>query len=163
MSTKKSQGPLLYIHQPFTTTPSNSMQDVFTNKFEMKQQQEELLGKENRKKMSSPKKEDSYEPVEIEITTAENQQEVHEEKKHSSFKRVKSFKEMGIKERLDYLFNFPKVLPPVPCVFYTKEKNLQGYLSDYQDELVTIKFHDQTTKTIAVQDLKNIIMIGIKK
>jgi calcineurin-like phosphoesterase family protein len=135
------------------------MQEVFISKRD--QLQEDLLKEENKKKIADPKKEDFYETVLIEETKAEDQH--HEEKQHTSFKRVKSFKEMDIKERLDYLVHFPKVLPPVPCLFRTEKKNLQGYLQEYQDDQVTIQFHDQTTETISVHDLKDIMMIGIKK
>jgi hypothetical protein len=162
MVSKKSQGPLLYIHQPFTRTPTINMQDVFTNKHEQLQE-EELIREENKKKISGSKKGDFNEQIPIEVTKSESQQSVKVEKKRSSFSRVKSFKELDIKERLDYLINFPKVLPPVPCLFNTGEKSLQGYLSDYKDNQVTIKFHDQTTETIDVHELKDIIMIGIKK
>jgi hypothetical protein len=163
MSSKKSQGPLLYIDQPFTKTPSINMQDVYTSKPETEQLQEEQLEEENKQKISGSKKVDFNEPIPIEITKSEIMQPNREEKQHSSFSRVKSFKDMDIKERLDYLYNFPKVLPPVPCVFNTGEKSFQGYLSDYKDDQVTIQFHDQTTKTIGIQELKEIIMIGIKK
>jgi len=161
MPSKKSQGPLLYIHQPFTRTPSNKMQDIFTNKSE--ELQEELVKEEHIKKIPVPKKEDFNEPIPIDVTKTENQQAAYQEKHRSSFNRVKSFKELDIKERLEYLINFPKVLPPVPCLFNTGEKSIQGYLSKYQDDQVTIKFHDQTTETLAVHEIKDIIMIGIKK
>ncbi|WP_160720809.1 CotO family spore coat protein [Bacillus sp. USDA818B3_A] len=84
-------------------------------------------------------------------------------KQRSPIKRVKPFKEMGLYERLDYLLNFPKVLPPVPCVFYTAEGNFQGYLTEYTDQHVTIRFHDQTIRTIPLEHMNNVVMIGIKR
>jgi hypothetical protein len=66
-------------------------------------------------------------------------------------------------ERLEYLENFPKALPPAPCVFYTEEKNLQGYLVEYNEQDVTIRFPNQTTETISLKNLKDVMMIGIKK
>lgn len=138
------------------------MQDVFTNKREQLEEVE-LIREENKKKISGTKKGEFNEPIPIEVIKSESQQSVKAEKKRSSFSRVKSFKELDIKGRLDYLINFPKVLPPVPCLFNTGEKSLQGYLSEYKDNQVTIKFHDQTTETIDVHELKDIIMIGIKK
>lgn len=161
MSTKESRGPLLYIHQPLTRMPTTKMQDVYTNKHEMGQkQEEEPKGEERRRKKPSKTREEDLEPIPVEIA---NEEKPHEEKSRPSFNRVKGFKEMNISERLEYLINFPKVLPPVPCVFYTANQNYQGYLSDYMEDQITIQFHDQTTKTFAVQDLKDVIMIRINK
>ena len=49
-------------------------------------------------------------------------------KQSYSFNRVKSFKEMNTIERLNYLVHFPKLLPPVPCVFVTKSRSVKGFL-----------------------------------
>ncbi|MDR7076602.1 hypothetical protein J2Y03_001605 [Neobacillus niacini] len=85
------------------------------------------------------------------------------QEKQRTFNRVKGFKEMNLIERLKYLANFPKAMPPVPCVFYTVEKNYQGYLVEYNEQEITIRIPNQTTETIPVQNLKDIIMIGIKR
>ncbi|MFJ5714914.1 CotO family spore coat protein [Neobacillus sp. NPDC093127] len=161
MSNKKIQRPLIYIDQSISSTPSNSnMQEVYTNKREQKQ------GDDIRRKISLAKKE-FIEPIPIEANTSEDSQPAsssqHQEKHKTSFTRVKPFKDMDLTERLDYLINFPRVLPPVPCVFYTAEKNYQGYLKEYNGRQVTIQFHDQTSKTFPLDELTNVIMIGIKK
>jgi hypothetical protein len=166
MSRKKKQEPLLYIYQPFNRTPSNNMQDIYTIKPESKQVTDEKLPVDKiERKVSMMKKEAVQEQTPIEVSLSDKQQPTtqNDEIQRASFRKVKSFKEMDIKERLEYLLNFPKVLPPVPCVFYTEGKSYQGYLHEYQDDLVTIKFHDQTTETIPFHQLKDVIMIGIKK
>lgn len=169
MSSKKQQGPLLYIYQPFSRTPSKiNMQEVYTNRQETEPPKEEKqIGEEVNKKISLAKKEVLLEPIPIKVTKSENQQTTSSapqyDRQRPSFSRVKPFKELNLMERLDYLINFPKVLPPVPCVFYTANKNYQGYLIEYTDQQVTIQFHDQNTETIALDELKDIIMIGIKK
>ncbi|ETI66784.1 CotO family spore coat protein [Neobacillus vireti] len=161
MSKKKSQHPLLYVDQSFSRTPSNNnMQEVYTNKREQKQ------GDDIRRKISLSKKE-SIEPIPIEINNSEDFESSsstqHQERNKTAFTRVRPFKDMDLTERLDYLINFPKVLPPVPCVFYTAERNYQGYLKEYNGSQVTIQFHDQSSKTFPIDELKNVIMIGIKK
>ena len=58
MSKKKSQGPLLYVNQPFSRTPSNhNMQEIYTNKW-MKERIMEEKQQVNavRKKISLAKK-----------------------------------------------------------------------------------------------------------
>lgn len=69
---------------------------------------------------------------------------------------------MNVCERLEYLGNFPKSLSPVPCVFYTEEKNYQGYLLSYTENEVTIQIPNQTSETIPANQITNVIMIGLK-
>ncbi|WML38811.1 CotO family spore coat protein [Neobacillus sp. OS1-2] len=166
MSKMKSRGPLLYVHQSFSRTPTNNnMQEVYTNRKEQETPEEVApQGKETLKKISLAKKELFQEQIPIEIVKAETPHAVQQQQtSRPSLKRVKPFKEMELTERLDYLINFPKVLPPVPCNFYTVEGNYQGYLAEYNQHQVTITFHDQTSKTLPIEELKDVMMIGIKK
>lgn len=192
MPGKKKVRPLLYIYQPFARTPSNHMQDIYRNKIEKQSSREEIEQEEvmevklpqkvEEEKMQpeielmtenitepildqpvSPHMEPKVQPIEIPFSEKESTFFPQEEPVRSSFTKVKSFKEMNMKERLVYLVNFPKALPPVPCVFYTKDNNYQGYLLDYQEDVITIKFHDQTTATIPFHELENVLMIGIRK
>jgi hypothetical protein len=160
MPSKKTQGPLLYIHQPFSRTPSVKMQDVYKIKPDLEQPEGEITKRKPNVSIAEKDLEHVKVPIPIEVSAPET---AKNNPSRSTFNRVKSFKEMNLKERLDYLINFPKVLPPVPCVFYTIEQNYQGYLIDYQEDHITIEFHDKTTKSLAVQEIKDIIMIGIKK
>ncbi|WP_026566157.1 CotO family spore coat protein [Bacillus sp. UNC41MFS5] len=176
MSEEKSKGPLLFIQQPFVRTPSTNMQDTYTIKHELLELDEEKPSEEDGKiKISLAKKE--LEPEQIikdaakienpPTTPHTNSQETTskppQKRQHSSLKKVKPFKEMSIEERIEYLKNYPKVLPPAPCVFVTEENNYQGYLIDYDGHDVTIRFHDKTTKTVPVLALTNIFLIGIGK
>ncbi len=165
MSKKKSKGPLLYIHQPFARTPATNMQDTYSIKLdEVLIEVEMPIEVESKKKISLVKKDIEPEPKNMEENKLENPQKTSiSDKHHSTFKRVKPFKEMNVIERLEYLINYPIVLPPPPCVFITDEGNYQGYLTKYDGNDVTIRFHDQTMKTVSVNTLKNVMLIGIKK
>ncbi|WP_413301986.1 CotO family spore coat protein [Bacillus sp. 1P10SD] len=165
MSTKKNNGPLLYVYQPFSRTPSNTnMQEIYISKGDQEDLEEEKpIETESKKKVSLAKKEFVQEVETKKEATPPSSDNLQQQKPKPSFKRVKPFKELDIKERLDYLINFPKVLPPVPCVFYTKEENYTGYLTAYDDDQVTIQFHDQSTIDIPLLELKDVIMIGIKR
>ena len=83
----------------------------------------------------------------------ENKAQTNQEKQRN-FNRVKGFKEMNLIERLEYLANFPKALPPVPCVYYTEEKNYQGYLVEYNEQEITIRIPNQTTRNHTSQKYK---------
>ncbi|MEH7073749.1 CotO family spore coat protein [Neobacillus drentensis] len=175
MPEKMSKGPLLYIHQPFARTPAMNMQDTYTIRQEAVILEEEISKEEGEspKKVSLAKKEVIQEKASKEVNKLENPPSTVQmksptsstplqDKKTTSFNRVKPFKEMNIEERLNYLHNYPRVLPPARCVFATEEKNYQGYLTEYDGQECTIRFQDQSTKTLPVTALKNIIMIGIK-
>jgi hypothetical protein len=166
MKKKTKRGPLLYITKPFSGVPKNNMQEVYTNRHVQQEMpldvpKEESVKKKNIFKVSLAK---TDAPVEA-ATPAEMPEQASQTKAEEkrSFKRVKSFKEMDIGERLEYLRNFPKAFPPVPCVFRTGEKPYQGYLLDYNEQEVTIKLPDQSTEIIARNAITEVAMIGIKK
>lgn len=165
MSKKSDKKPLLYIQQSFSMTPSKNMQEIFTFKQESDHLTEEQEAETNKKTISLEKKEVNQENLSNEQPLLEKLLEASstlpEDINRAIFTRVKPFKEMDVKERLEYLINFPKVLPPVPCVFYTHEENYQGYLTKYEDDQITVKFHDQTTKIFPLEKITNVIMIGI--
>jgi Spore coat protein CotO len=165
MEKKAKRGPLLYVSQTFLDTPVKNMQEVFTNRQEVQLPIEEpQLEEESSKKVLevSLAKTDLPKQSKVKEVKQEEKSQNNQEKKRT-FNRVKGFKEMNLIERLEYLDNFPKALPPVPCVFYTEEKNYQGYLVEYNKQDVTIRFPDQTTETIPFESLKNVMMIGIKR
>jgi hypothetical protein len=166
MEKQTKRGPLLYISQPFSNQPANNMQEIFSNRQERQLPIEEPSHVEEVKKkkgfeVSLAKTEKPKETKMMEI-----KKDTISDKKHDShlkFNRVKGFKEMNLQERLEYLANFPKVLPPVPCVFYTEEENYQGYLLEYNDNELKIQFPNQSIEIIPVNDLKDIMMIGIRR
>jgi Spore coat protein CotO len=83
-------------------------------------------------------------------------------KQSYSFNRVKSFKEMNTVERLNYLVHFPKLLPPVPCVFVTKSRSVKGFLVNKTEDAIEIKqFNDQMMQ-ISIGELIEVKMIGLK-
>lgn len=77
------------------------------------------------------------------------------------FKRVKSFKEMNVMERLDYLNDFPKQLPPVPCLFQTDKKAVRGFLTEKTEERIEVKLLDKSTISIPINEIKQVKMIGL--
>jgi hypothetical protein len=160
MSKKKGNGPTLFIQQSFLRTPSDThMQEIYISR------QEELEIEPEKVQESAPAPEESKPAAkEIEETVAKTSSSSNQtDKMHSGFNRVKPFKEMNIQERLDYLINFPKVLPPVPCVFYTADEKFMGTLSGADDQQITILTANQLSQTVPINQIKNIVMIGIKR
>ncbi|MBP2241195.1 hypothetical protein J2Z40_001757 [Cytobacillus eiseniae] len=81
----------------------------------------------------------------------------------SSFRKLKSFKEMSVAERLQYLVEFPKQLPPVPCIFETKNKSHKGFLLKQENERIELKSLSGDIEQISIQEIKDIKMIGLRK
>jgi hypothetical protein len=79
-----------------------------------------------------------------------------------TFKRVKSFKEMNTEEKVDYLVNFPKLLPPVPCVFIMSNSSIRGFLVSKIEEEIEIKTFDEKIIHIQTNELNDIKIIGFK-
>ncbi|MEH7255561.1 CotO family spore coat protein [Neobacillus niacini] len=166
MEKNTKKGPLLYVSQTFLNTPVKNNQEVFTNRQEVGLPIEEpqLEVDSDKKKVFevSLAKTDLPKESKVKEVKEENKAQKNQEKQRA-FNRVKGFKEMNLIERLEYLANFPRALPSVPCVFITKEKNYQGYLVEYNDQDITIRIPNQETETIQLKDLTNIMMIGIKR
>ena len=83
-------------------------------------------------------------------------------KQSYSFNRVKSFKEMNTIERLNYLVHFPKLLPPVPCVFVTKSRSVKGFLVEKTEDAIEIKQFNDNMMQISIGELIEVKMIGLK-
>jgi hypothetical protein len=83
-------------------------------------------------------------------------------KQSYSFNRVKSFKEMNTIERLNYLVHFPKLLPPVPCVFVTKSRSVKGFLVKRTEDAIEIKQFNEKMLQIPLGELIEVKMIGLK-
>ncbi|MBS4212123.1 MULTISPECIES: CotO family spore coat protein [Neobacillus] len=165
MSNTKNQGPFFNIGQPFSRNHTNqNMQEIFRIKIDAEpeaEEEENLSTEENKKIVTNANR--GAESLDAKTEKKNSASSIPPEHNRSAFKRVKPFKEMSVKERLEYLINFPKVLPPVPCVFYTKDEKHLGYLTSYEDNQITIQYHNKMQKTFYADEITNVIMIGIKR
>ncbi|KON89402.1 hypothetical protein AF332_23035 [Sporosarcina globispora] len=192
MAEKREKEPLFYIQQPNFQFPENRMQTVYSSRkaeLERKREQvdsvqelagtkdeqnmQELAGTKDEQKMQEEKIENIAEQVKVQEAIEEFEAGREEkkvasfafttEKRKPTFNRVKSFKEMGTLERLDYLIDFPKQLPPIPCIFETGEKAIRGFLVSKNEESVEVKLFDESTEQISLQSLQAIKMIGLRR
>ncbi|WP_394235380.1 CotO family spore coat protein [Niallia oryzisoli] len=84
-------------------------------------------------------------------------------KQHSySFKRVKSFKEMNTIEKLNYLEHFPKLLPPVPCIFATGSTSVRGFLLSKTEDSIEIKLFNDKIMDIPLDQITDVKMLGLQ-
>ncbi|MBU8768178.1 CotO family spore coat protein [Cytobacillus oceanisediminis] len=179
MAEKKVKEPLFYIQQPSFQFPETRMQTVYSSrkaeldrKLEQKESVPEPADKINEQAMP----EETENMTEVKVQAAIEEFEAgREEKKESAsfafttekrkpaFNRVKSFKEMDTLERLDYLIDFPKQLPPIPCIFETGEKAIRGFLVSRNEGSIEVKLFDESIEQISLQSLKAVKMIGLRR
>ncbi|AIM17450.1 hypothetical protein HW35_15420 [Bacillus sp. X1(2014)] len=167
MANKKGQGPLLFINQPFLRPPANKMQEVFRSKQVNFPSINEDNNNEEWKKKQVEKSEHSGDVENMKTANSDlsnkDTSALKPVQRFPTLNRVKPFKEMNVHERLEYLKNFPKALPPVLCVFYTAEQKHLGFLKEYEEDKVTIQFQNNTTQTFSAAEILNVVMIGIRR
>lgn len=132
--------PLLYIQQPSFKVPQVNMQVHYSVK-------------RNRR--------EHKEGVELDRKEVQSTMEEYDQNRHSPLKRLKPFKEMDLEEKIEYLQNFPKSIPPVPCIFQTANEAVRGIFVNKTENEVIVKQFDQTEKSISIKDLTSIVMMGL--
>ncbi|USK51295.1 spore coat CotO family protein [Bacillus sp. CMF12] len=180
MAEKKVKEPLFYIQQPSFQFPETRMQTVYSSRkaeLDRKQEQKDSVPEPADKITEQAMPEEKIEKMtEVKVQAAIEEFEAgREEKKESAsfafttekrrpaFNRVKSFKEMDTLERLDYLIDFPKQLPPIPCIFETCEKAIRGFLVSRNEGSIEVKLFDESIEQISLQSLKAVKMIGLRR
>ncbi|MBN8233742.1 hypothetical protein JF544_00710 [Halobacillus kuroshimensis] len=77
-------------------------------------------------------------PENTDVAEVENDRE-NEEKPVSSRERRQRFHELSLEEKVDYFFQLSPHVPKMKCEVTTKEDQLRGYITDYQDGKVHMK------------------------
>lgn len=161
-----------YLSQSGTKKMEGNMQVSYSAKIAKQKQYKELMEKKQKEEMLQEIKETkelSKEGAEKQASTMNTQeqmqnyqeQQVEKSPRKPAFKRLKSFKEMEIVEKLEYLLNFPKQLPPVPCIVITANENIRGFIVGLTDGNVDIKLMDQSIVTLKITAIHEVRMIGI--
>lgn len=171
MSERKQLEPLFYVQQPAVLFPKANMQELYSSKKDDRSKQKQVtqlkeksntdnLFKEVNK--NEEKIQEIQEAYDSRVGEAENKSSMWTRSKRGySFQRVKSFKEMDTIERLSYLVNLPKQLPPVPCVFEIDEQTIKGTLIGKTDDFIEILQLDKKIKTVPINAVNEVRMIGI--
>lgn len=161
-----------FLSQSGTKKMEGNMQVSYSAKISKQKQYNDLMEKKQKEEMLQElkdKKELTKEGMEKQTPTEnvqeqiQNYQEQQVEKapRKPAFKRLKSFKEMGIVEKLEYLLHFPKQLPPVPCIVITANENIRGFIVDLTEENADIKLMDQSIVTLKISTIQEVRMIGM--
>lgn len=108
----------------------------------------------------------SYEPalIEKELPIVESTNEVKTEHQTSNppkLSKKKPFKQLTIDEKIEYLQNYPALLPPVYCFYQLDTFTVQGKLEEVTETELKIVQKNQTQKTIERKSIKNILLPGL--
>ncbi|WP_449622505.1 CotO family spore coat protein [Robertmurraya sp. Marseille-Q9965] len=168
---QKKREPLLYIHQPGFQNPEGIMQKSFSAKKVDRIVEETKIETEIKRKSRGAFDQD-IEKSDITLTSEQVQQTLEDYEQAQTvqepsrgglgLRKVKSFKEMDLAEKLDYLERFPPQLPPIPCIFTTEDGALRGILVEKKAQDVVIRLFDKKEVTIAIKDLNEVKMIGFR-
>ncbi|MFT8321076.1 MAG: CotO family spore coat protein [Bacillus sp. (in: firmicutes)] len=172
---KGEKTPNLFVQKSNRPVVNNTMQATFSvkkskqekQKAKLKEQMEEKMQLQEKKKAEVEKKAKYTETsVEVQKQIEEyNKKQAdtvkEEDAKKPAFRRLKSFKEMTIEEKLVYLLNFPKQLPPVACIIITDNHNTRGFVIGKDEQSVQIKLMNESVMKISLQSIKEVKMIGL--
>ena len=156
---KYAKAPLLYVHHAQASDVKANMQHNYISKKhkQIKSQEPEKVyeGKGNmkRKKSFYELSDEQYE---------EEQTEESEEKQTESKKETekKSFTDMTISEKLEYLSNKPEYAPRISCVVRTTERAYRGIILEYKDNKAKIRSGRRIVE-VKDEDIKTIRLIGL--
>ncbi|MDG4656619.1 CotO family spore coat protein [Ectobacillus antri] len=145
--------PLLYISQPELHKPRAAMQQSFVIKASKEQdqpenalQQEEAIESvmEVEEQVEEQVEVDNVDPILQSAATeaVEIQSTVDEDTKNVI---RKSFKDLDNKQKIHYVLNRPHYIPKILCEVNTTVKTHVGYITDFEDGVVTLKPYNQLT------------------
>ncbi|PKG25561.1 CotO family spore coat protein [Niallia nealsonii] len=176
----KDKNSSAFVQKPNPSILNNTMQTTFSSKkfkeekqkanLEAKKREEQLKQLEKQKKVMEKEKQIRQEKfpdsssLDVQKQIIEyNESQGKEEKQHkqTAFKRLKSFKEMSTDEKLIYLLNFPKQLPPVPCIVVTESQNVRGFVIGKDEQYVQLKLMNESVMKISLEKIQEVKMIGL--
>ncbi|MFB6465360.1 CotO family spore coat protein [Cytobacillus sp. Hz8] len=185
---KIKQEPILYIQQPEFNKPNIKMQAIFVARNSKGRILNERIDNPEEKEYQNRKEtivDTNDEVVEVMILSEINGTQVERYEQSSEqiqaiieaydayfvetlqqlstgyqIDKRKFFREMTIPERIQYLVNFPKEVPPVTCLYLTKDQLVRGFLINKNDECIEIKQLNQSIIKLKIRDITEIKMLG---
>ncbi|WP_284139397.1 MULTISPECIES: CotO family spore coat protein [unclassified Virgibacillus] len=180
-----AKNPLLYINQPKVVKPEARMQHQYvTPKKERKtvqpisipsspntkeiEKQRNTEPKPVRKRpaLGNVTKPQQTEEKETNTAAVEHVEEDIESESDSDphvegYEQNKKFKEMTLKERIEYFARTPSHIPKMRCELKTEEKTYRGVITDFDGESITMRTGRRTqTITIPFEAAQQVRMLG---
>ena len=162
---KTSHTPLLYIDQPNFKCAKPSMQQVYQTSRKKEQEKVKEEKKKARKRDLIKLEVEPLGYVEEEEKEMERPSDLQAKseskpvKKGGKFQEIRSFKEMDVNERLDYLIPFIGREAPFVCMFvFNDQSHVKGVLSHCEGDELTIQIKEGEPLHRKRDDLANIFI-----
>jgi len=166
MSKKRyAKDPLLYIHQPNVRTPMARMQSNYrTNRRIVTPHTGDKREEEKIKKARPQRRPGPRYPVEAseeELTTDSN--EFVKETEQGEIKKERpKFKDMALKQKVEYFAEKPNHISKMKCEVKTYDKTYRGIITDFDGDTVFMRSgRSVKIKSIPFSQIKSIRMLGL--
>jgi len=147
-----AENPLLYIQQPTIATPVAPMQHNYYTPKQHHHSQNQTGEKSTRKIPLNRKRFAKYQPPIEESLEEEAIEEISEQIK---------FKDMTMREKVNYFINRPDHAPIIRCEIQTNEKKYHGVITGYEKDHVLIRVGRRSSSSeIPFQEIINIRILG---
>lgn len=159
-----ARDPLLYIHQPANIQPKAPMQYSYITPKKagdtVEKPKSEAAGSTQ---SARPIKRGTYYKDLDGMEESETDEALDEsvEDDQPAMDADKKFKDMTIEEKVVYFANTPSFAPKVKCEVKTEEKIYRGLITDFEENIVYMRFGNRSVKTqIPLDTINSIRMLG---
>ncbi|HLR52754.1 MAG TPA: CotO family spore coat protein [Candidatus Avamphibacillus sp.] len=168
MSKKRyAKDPLLYIQQPNVRTPMARMQSNYrTNRRIVTSHTGDKQEEEKIKRARPQRRPGPRYPVEAPgdvITTDTNESAKEKEREQSEKEKERpKFKDMSLKQKVEYFAEKPNHISKMKCEVKTSNKTFRGIITDFDGETVFMRSgRSVKIKTIPFSQIKRVRMLGL--
>ncbi|HEX6594538.1 MAG TPA: CotO family spore coat protein [Bacillota bacterium] len=161
---KFAQNPLLYIDQPNIKNPKARMQNHYVTQRKNGEPYRNGLQQKNRRQtfpqaLRRPRYLRPSQSMNKGTIQADKSDEVVHRSADRHGERPK-FKQMTLKERIEYFANTPQHIPKLRCKIKTSKRTYRGIVTDFNNDIVVIQ-HGEKQDSIPFADVKEVQMLGL--
>ena len=152
-----ARNPLLYIKESTTSTPVAPMQHNYYTPKHQHSSTDETPRKNTRRVPLTRNRFSKYQPI-IEETIEET---IEEEETDEELSEDKKFRDMTIRQKVDYFINRSDHAPIIRSEIQTNEKKYQGVITGFENDHVFIRIGRRSTSSeVPFHDITDIRIIG---
>jgi hypothetical protein len=146
--------PLLYIDQPDYGDYDQQSEDYVVSQIKStKEEKKEIIASEK-------VKEKATKLIGTEKEKEQPQKKVEKVKKKRSDR--KSFKDMAVEEKVDFIINLPQQLPRLTAEIVTEEKKVRGLIYDRDDNIIKVRTYQAPyNEELTINEIQAINIVSL--
>jgi hypothetical protein len=142
--------PLLYIAQPDYGDYVQQSEDYVVSQINQKEESKKTKGTEKVQERSSQKEVEKVQPT----------KKVEQVKRKRSDK--KSFKDMTVEEKVDFIINLPQQLPRLTADIVTEENKVRGLIYEKDEDIIRVRTYKAPYKAeININEIQEINIVSL--